>query len=415
MPVIIPICILLLLAYVFDLSSKFTKIPSVILLIAMGFIVKQITLLFHVKIPDLNGVLPVLGTIGLILIVLEGSLELEVSKDKNGMILKSLFLALFPMLLLTALIAWIFSLLTDANAFDSILNAIPLGVISSAIAIPSVKNLGKENKDFIVYESSLSDILGVLFFNFFALNNKINLSAFTGFGSQILLMFFLAFIATLALSILLNNIKHRVKFAPIILLVLLIYEVSHIFHLPALIFVLIFGLFLGNIDQLERFNWIQKLRPQALKQEVHKFTDLVMEAAFIVRASFFILFGYMLQLNEILNPSTILLALMILFSIIFFRILFLLLFKLPVLPLMFIAPRGLITILLFLNIPALHYLPIINKSLVIQVVLLTALWMMIGLMVSNPIKKHLEIDVKPPVPPKPIQPTDPGSKPDSIA
>ena len=41
MSIIISLCVLLLLSYVFDLSAAKTKIPSVILLIALGWGVKQ--------------------------------------------------------------------------------------------------------------------------------------------------------------------------------------------------------------------------------------------------------------------------------------------------------------------------------------------------------------------------------------
>jgi hypothetical protein len=38
---------------------------------------------------------------------------------------------------------------------------------------------------------------------------------------------------------LLNKIQHHIKFVPIVLLIILIYEISKIFHLPALIFILV--------------------------------------------------------------------------------------------------------------------------------------------------------------------------------
>jgi hypothetical protein len=43
---------------------------------------KRNNLLLDIEIPDLTSTLPILGTIGLILIVLEGSLELELNKSK---------------------------------------------------------------------------------------------------------------------------------------------------------------------------------------------------------------------------------------------------------------------------------------------------------------------------------------------
>ncbi|HRT34495.1 MAG TPA: hypothetical protein P5023_08690, partial [Bacteroidales bacterium] len=84
--IIITICILLLIAYIFDLTSSKTRIPSVILLLFLGWGVKQITLLLGIRLPDLNPVLPALGSVGLVLIVLEGSLELDLQRSKVSVI-----------------------------------------------------------------------------------------------------------------------------------------------------------------------------------------------------------------------------------------------------------------------------------------------------------------------------------------
>jgi hypothetical protein len=72
--------------------------------------------------------------------------------------------------LLFALFVIIFSYVL--NAFFSIpwdtalLNAIPLGIISSSVAIPAAINLRPADKEFVVYESSFSYILGILVFDF---------------------------------------------------------------------------------------------------------------------------------------------------------------------------------------------------------------------------------------------------------
>ncbi len=52
----------------------------------------------------------------------------------------------------------------------------------------------------------------------------------------------------------------------------------------------------------------------------------------------------------------------------------------PLSPMLFIAPRGLITILLFISIPFARQIHFVNELLLIQVILLSALIMMIGLM-----------------------------------
>jgi potassium/hydrogen antiporter len=381
--IIITICTLLLLAYVFDISSALTKIPSVILLLLLGWTVKQAVEMFSIRIPDLNPLLPILGTIGLILIVLEGSLELELNKSKLPLIKKSLLNALIPMFALAFLFAFAFQYFSQISFKMALVNAIPFCVISSAIAIPSARNLSNFNKEFITYESSLSDIFGVLLFNFIALNQIINAHSFGNFATQLLLIIVISFVAVLGLSFLLSRIKHHITFTPIILIVILIYAVSKVYHLPGLIFILVFGLFLGNLDELKRFNWIEKLRPEKLDKEVKKFKEITTEATFLTRALFFLLFGFLMQAKEILNPATIPWAAGIVLSIILVRWIALKFSKLPSSPLLFVAPRGLITILLFLSILPEQGISIVNKSFVIQTIILSILVMMLGLMTAK--------------------------------
>ena len=381
--IIITICSLLLIAYLFDITSSRTKIPSVILLLLLGWAVRQLTNLFDFHLPDLSSVLPILGTIGLILIVLEGSLELELNKSKFKLIRKSLLGALIPMIALAFLLAYLFQYFGQFSLKDSLVNAIPFCVISSAVAIPSVRHLASTDKEFIIYESSLSDIFGVLFFNFIALNDNFDTHSFGHFGLQLLIIILVSFVATIGLSLLLSKIEHHIKFVPIILLVILIYAVSKIYHLPALIFILIFGLFIGNLDELKHFKWVEKFRPDELDKEVKKFKRLTIEGAFLIRALFFLLFGYLIETSDILNAETIIWAIGIVFIIFIFRTVQLKLSNIPLTPLLFVAPRGLITILLFLSIVPTQNISLVSKSLVIQVIILSALIMMIGIMISK--------------------------------
>lgn len=225
--IIITFCVLLLIAYVFDLTASKTKIPSVILLLLLGWTVGQLTVWFGIELPDFSEMLPILGTIGLILIVLEGSLELEADILKISLIKKSFFGALLPILALAFLLAFAFSQF-GGFGFESLINAIPFCVISSAIAIPSVISLTKSTKEFVIYESSLSDILGVIIFNFIALNETIDGTSFGYFAFELIIITAISFIATIGLSFLLSKIEHHIKVVPIILLVVLIYAVENI-------------------------------------------------------------------------------------------------------------------------------------------------------------------------------------------
>lgn len=381
--VIIIFCLLLLLAYIFDLTSKKTKIPSVILLLALGFGIQKLVNSLHFAVPNFNPILEVIATIGLILIVLEGSLELQLNKSKLPIIKKSFFGALVSMVVLAITLAFFFHKFGGYSLKLSLISAIPFCVISSAIAIPSVSGLSQINKEFVIYESSLSDILGVIFFNFIALNAVINAKAFLFFGVEFVFLIIISLLASLVLAYLLKKIDHHVKFIPITLLIILIYNLLKIYHLPALIFILIFGIFLGNFDYFYRFEFIKKFKTDNFKEEIKKFHDLTIEGAFLIRTLFFILFGFLIKTDELLNTNTLVWAGLIVFLIFAFRLIQLKLSKIPLSPLLFVAPRGLITILLFLSILPSQNIALVNKSLIIQVILLTALIMTFGMIFTS--------------------------------
>ena len=379
----ITICLLLILAYIFDITSAKTKVPSVILLLLVGWAVKQGTDALKLPVPDLTSILSVLGTVGLILIVLEGSLEVELNKSKLPFIGKTAIIAIVPMLLFSFGLAYAFYYFSNTSFKDGLANAIPLAVISSAIAIPSAQNLINKNKEFITYESSLSDIFGVIFFNFITLNDKIGGESVGYFLIELVSILVLTFVLTLGLAFLLSKIKHTVKFIPIILSIVLVYSVTKIYHLPGLIFILLFGIFLGNLDELKSNKYIQKLKPEVLNKEVHKFKELTAEIAFLIRALFFLLFGFLIETRELLNTETIAWAVGICLGIFTLRYIALKAFKINLKPVLFIAPRGLITILLFLSIPKNQTTALVNNSLIIQVIILSALIMMFGLMTNR--------------------------------
>lgn len=381
--IIITICSLLLIAYLFDISSARTKIPSVILLLFLGWIVKQLTAFMEVKLPDLTSILPILGTIGLILIVLEGSLELEINQTKKQVINRSFLGALFSLVALAFLLAFTFRYFGGFTLRDSLLNAIPLCVISSSIAIPSVRNIGGSSREFVIYESSLSDIIGVIVFNFIAIHEVVNLQSVGHFGLQVLAILLVSVVATIGISLLLSKIEHHIKFIPIIILIVLIYSISKVYHLPALVFILIFGIFIGNIDKLNGFKWIDRIQPQELENEIVKFKEITIEATFLIRALFFLLFGYLIDTAELLNVNTLVWSVGIVVAIIALRAVQLKISRLPINPLLFVAPRGLITILLFLSINSNLRIGYVNNSLIIQVIILTSLVMMIGLMTNS--------------------------------
>ena len=381
--IIISLCLLLLISYVFDVSSPKTKIPSVILLLIVGWAVRQASDFFGIGIPNLSPILPIIGTVGLILIVFEGALDLELNRSKKGLIISSLLMSLVPMLVLSIIVGLAFDSMWGVGLRRGLLNAVPFAVISSTIAISSAKNLLPKDREFVIYESTFSDIFAVVLFNFVVRNDVIDGNSFIIFGWQLILIFVITIVATLGLSLLMSKIRHRVKFLPIILLIILIYTIAKEYHLPALIFIFVLGLFIGNLDKFKRFRIVDRLQPEIMVKEVVKLNDITTEITFSIRSLFFILFGYLIETQELLNVETLVIAIGILIVVIILRTIGLKLARQNLNPLLYVAPRGLITILLFITIPEAERIAMVNNSLVIQVIVLTALFMMVGLMISK--------------------------------
>jgi Kef-type K+ transport system membrane component KefB len=71
---------LLLLAYGIEHFGRRFRVPSVVLLIVAGLIARQVLDAFGWRFHWVEPIVPVIGTIGLILIVLEGALDLTVTR-----------------------------------------------------------------------------------------------------------------------------------------------------------------------------------------------------------------------------------------------------------------------------------------------------------------------------------------------
>ncbi|MGP2570839.1 hypothetical protein ACT4R9_08965 [Ornithobacterium rhinotracheale] len=156
--------ILIIFSYLFDTIARNTQFPSVILLIATGIGLRFLADSFHYHIPYLDKIIPTFGTIGLILIVLEGALELKINKEKKGIIFKGFISALVILLLTATGLALLVNYWLGVPFLNAMLEVTPLAIISSAVAIPSAAGLIEKDKEFVVYESTFSDILGIILF-----------------------------------------------------------------------------------------------------------------------------------------------------------------------------------------------------------------------------------------------------------
>ena len=157
--ILIVLPLLIIFSYLFDIFARRTKFPSVILLVLTGIIARFITSVYgYDNFAFLDNLVPVLGTIGLILIVLEAAIELEIKKEKTEIIIKGFLAALVILIVNIVLVSVFFNQVIGLPYPTSVIYAIPLSIISSAVAIPSATGLITKNKEFVVYESTFSDI-----------------------------------------------------------------------------------------------------------------------------------------------------------------------------------------------------------------------------------------------------------------
>lgn len=383
---------LVVFSYVFDLAAKRFRVPSVILLLLSGIGLRYVADFFKITTLNFNSVLPLIGTVGLILIVLEGSLELKLEKSKSQLIKSSLASAFFILLFTTTSIATFFYYLSGEQFRQCFLNAVPLGIISSAIAIPSAVVLSNRRKDFIVYESSLSDIFGIILFNFMLANEAIEASSFFRLGWQTMLILILAGLFCLGLLYLLKRITHHLKFFLIISMLMLVYGIGKYYHLPTLVIVLAFGLFLNNLQWI-KYEWFKRIFTyDNFAKDLNQLTQLSGESAFIVRTFFFLIFGFTLDIDTLLHLEVLQWGLVIIVLIYLIRIIYQKLFiSTASWAEIFLSPRGLISILLFFSIPQEQKLEGLTNGLLFFVILATSAIMALGLLTSN--EKKAESDM----------------------
>jgi cell volume regulation protein A len=164
---IIEASVIIILSFIFSGIAKRTNIPSVLMLILLGVVLKLVLDTLGVGSVDFFPVLEVLGIVGLIMIVLEAALELELKQEKLVPIAKAFTIALIGLLGSTYVAALILhEFVPGMEMHAAWLYATPLSILSSAIIIPSVSTLAEVKKEFHIYESTFSDIMGIMMFYF---------------------------------------------------------------------------------------------------------------------------------------------------------------------------------------------------------------------------------------------------------
>tara|TARA_Y100000766_G_scaffold241942_1_gene220051 strand:- start:677 stop:2017 length:1341 start_codon:yes stop_codon:yes gene_type:complete len=346
----------IIISYLFNIYSKKTGIPSVLLLIFTGVLIGLGFMISGQAKPMgmIGKILPAIGMVGLALIVLEAALDLKIVKEKLGLIFKSLATAILGLFVTSYACAFFLTTIYDMTMVEALLFAVPLSILSSAIILPSLGSLSEYKKEFMIYESTFSDILGIVVFNGLIVLH----SAGPGdavyadiFGNLFFTIIF-SLVASYILIYLFQNIKGHDKLFLLLSILLLLFAVGKMLKFSSLIIILIFGMMINNYRLFFAGKLSKLIEEEKVKGILSDLTVLTGESAFAVRTFFFIIFGLSVSIGSIFNPTTIGIGAALLLIIYIIRTICLFMFNgKNIFPQIFLAPRGLITILLFFGIP----------------------------------------------------------------
>lgn len=378
---LIIVCCLVVLSYLFSILSRFIKIPSVLLLLFAGIAFRFLGDAEHIQVNFPAKLIESLGVVGLIMIVLEAGLDLKLGKEKLKLIRDSFFSALVILVLSAALLTAILYYWMQEPVEKCLVYAIPLSIMSSSIVIPSIHPLSENKKEFLVYEASFSDILGILAFNYFTDHETFTWHSAGMFGLNIIISIVLSLLLSFILFLILAKTKLNIKFFLIFSLLVLIYAGGKLMHLPSLIIILVFGLMINNWEKI-RVNFLQKYFPvgevESIRTLLHSITA---ESSFLIRTFFFILFGYSISLQFLKEPDVVYVGSLIVIALFFVRLLYLRFFvRTNIFPESYFIPRGLITIVLFYKIPEQFKLSSFNDGILFFVILTTSIIMTMGML-----------------------------------
>jgi hypothetical protein len=375
---ILGVSVLLLLIHAVERLCRAMSFPSVIALIAGGMLAKPLLANVGITLDWVGSLVPVIGTVGLVLIVLEGALDMELKRDRLRLLGATFMLATLGLLACLLPLAWLAWKTMGLSPIHALLLATPFAVISSAVAIPASAHLSREIREFVVYESSMSDILGVLvFFALYGADGQAH-AALVNLAGGGLLSLLLSLLSALALMWVLTRMDGHIRFVPLLAGLFALYATGKLLHLSPLLMVLMFGLLLNNPGLISRFRPFRSWISADYGATLVEFRTLVVELTFAVRGLFFVLLGYWTDLSALASPETWLWALAALCVIYLGRYLLLRLFRQPeeAAILTWMAPRGLITVLLLLTARESLELPDYIGGVVLILVLASSLLML---------------------------------------
>lgn len=378
---------IVIIAYLLNLLAKRIHVPGVLLLMGLGISAQIVLRIFKIEAPDWYPILEILGIVGIILIVLEAALELKIRRGEYGMIWRTIALSLILLISNTIVVAWILQFfLQNVDFVIALIYALPISIVSSAIVISSIMNLEHTSRDFMILESTFSDIFGIMAFYF--LIENLHLTSSTQIGINITGDLAITLVISVLLSYImvysLQKLTSNLRLFLLISILVILYSLGKLMHKSSLLFILIFGLMLSNPRFFFRGKLEKLIANRGIKKLRTDFRMFTIESAFVVRSYFFFIFGAAINIESIFSLEVALISFLCLLVIFGSRFLvYKPLSRVANLPGAYIAPRGLVSILLFYSIPEDLIIAEFEPGILLSVILISNIVMAVTLIIYN--------------------------------
>lgn len=296
---VVAVGLLVFAAHLLDDLFKRTKVPDVLLLLALGLVLGPAT---HLVRPEhLGAVGPLFTTVTLVIILFEGGLGLDL-----GVLFRSLrgaaLLTVLNFLATVAVAAPVAKVFLGMPWLSALILGSILGGTSSAVVIPMVKRLQMEERSRTVLslESALSDVLVIVVgLGLMGAQQAGELKVGLMIGGMLASFFFaglLGMVGGFLWSLSLNRIhglQNSVFTTPAF--VCIVYGVVELMGFSGAIAALALGITLGNLDRVPaRF---LRRSPEALASLNTTEREVFSELVFLLKTFFFVYIGVNIRLG----------------------------------------------------------------------------------------------------------------------
>ena len=291
---------LLVLAFLANRVFRVTRIPDVILLMALGVLLGPGLHLLDAS--RLAKTTNLLGTLAIILVLFEGGLELDL-RDTLRHFPGSLLLALLAYLFSTGLVALVVVKGLHLPLTIGLLVGATLGCTSSTVVLPVLQQMDAEEpvKVTLMLEASWGDVLAVLTVGLLLGFEYQSGPIATGLAHRFLMQVGVALLFAVVAGILWSRMLHVLseqRFWQVLTfsIVLVLYAGMEALGANGLIAVLGFGLTLSNFPGIDPSLGLTG-PVSALAESQEKLLTFHSELAFLVRTFFFVLIGAVAELG----------------------------------------------------------------------------------------------------------------------